>query len=330
MFRTARIRLTLLYITVIVTISLCFSGFIYESQVKEISRFEETQRFRLERRFPINPTIPFIDHQLIEDIKDRLLFNLIVINIGIFISAGALGYFVAGKTLKPIKEMVDEQNRFVSDASHELRTPLAAAKTSLEVALRSPKMSTAEAKQVLKDNLMDIIRLEKLSNNLLTLLSIKEAAKKFEKVEMSSVIEDALSQVKPFIETKSIKIIKKVTPVTILGSEDRLTEMFVNLIENAIKYSPNGKSIKIKSKEVKDNVYISVIDFGPGIPQEQISHLFDRFYRADSSRSTNGFGLGLSIVQEIAKSHHGSVKVNSIVGKGSSFTIILPIAKSSV
>ena len=148
MFNSARLKLTAWYLLGIMCISILFSSIIYRGLMSEVNRFEQIQRFRFERRleegeivpktiiFKLPPPIPG-SQELIEETEKRILIMLITVNAGIFIISGLLGYVLAGRTLKPIKEMMDEQNRFISDASHEFRTPLTSLKSGFEVFLRN-------------------------------------------------------------------------------------------------------------------------------------------------------------------------------------------------
>jgi len=133
MFKSARIKLTAWYLLIIMFISISFSFVIYRGLMSEVHRFSRMQRSRF-----------FVDEDLITEIQRRAIFGLGTINTIIFITSGALGYFLAGKTLSPIQEMVEEQNRFISDASHEFRTPLTALKSSFEVNLRDKNLSLTQ------------------------------------------------------------------------------------------------------------------------------------------------------------------------------------------
>ena len=170
MFQKTRIKLTAWYLLIIMLISVFFSFVIYKVLTHEFERFAQRQKFRIEQRFQ-NPPPPFPvpDPDLIKEVKQRLLLSLTGINLIILVLSGGLGYFLAGKTLKPIKDMVDEQNRFISDASHELRTPLTALKTSMEVGLRNKKLALNEAKLIISENLNEINRLQLMSEKLLEL-----------------------------------------------------------------------------------------------------------------------------------------------------------------
>src|SRR3989344_858512 len=176
MFQSARIKLTIWYTLIIMLISLSFSLAIYKVLGSELDRLDRTQRLRIERGLPERPfltpstdldqRIPrrfFLDPELLKETRERLGLILALINLVILAISAASGYFLSGRTLKPIKEMVEEQNRFITDASHELRTPLTTLKTEIEVNLRNKKLSVEEAKAILKSNLEEVNNLQVLS-----------------------------------------------------------------------------------------------------------------------------------------------------------------------
>ena len=148
MFEGARVKLTAWYVLIIMIISIGFSAVIFDLVSLEVQRFAVAQRYRIERLYIQDDTLlppvqPDVD--LVNEARHRLFLILLGINGGILIAAGGLAYLLAGKTLRPIGEMVDEQNQFISDASHELRTPLTSMKSSMEVGLRDRKMGIREA-----------------------------------------------------------------------------------------------------------------------------------------------------------------------------------------
>ncbi|HVZ67649.1 MAG TPA: ATP-binding protein [Patescibacteria group bacterium] len=338
MFENARLKLTAYYLAIIMLVSIFFSSAIYLSVTNEFRRFERIQ-IRAEQDFKDGVIVPppsntknFAfrigkpDPEFINAARARILLTLGFINLGIFGLAGAAGYFLAGRTLRPIKKMVDEQNRFITDASHELRTPLTSLRTEMEVALREKSLSDKDSKQIIKSNLEEVVSLQELSDHLIELAQNGKYVNKdnFQEVLLPAVINAAVKKVSPQAKNKKISITQKITDAKVNGVYDRLVEVFVILLDNAIKYSSTGSKINLTSKDIKDNVEISVTDQGVGIDQEDIPHIFDRFYRSDKSRSkTSGFGLGLSIAKKIVSSHGGSLEVESELGKGTKFTVSL-------
>jgi len=336
MFENTRIKLTAWYLLIIMLISLSFSVVIYSKINEEFSRFENFQ-IRLKQDinernivFPPGPRpnqFVRLDSQEIQAARIRLISTLAVINFVIFVLAGAAGYFLAGRTLKPIKKMIDEQNRFITDSSHELRTPLTSLKTEIEVGLRNKKLDLKTARKILESNLEEVINLEVLSNNLLELAQNGNLLNKnaMKTVSLSEILKKAINKTKNLADIKQIKIKNNIQEVKIIGVEDRLVEVFIIFLDNAIKYSLDKGNIELISK-IKDNrVFISVIDYGMGISREDLPHIFDRFYRADKSRTKKGYGLGLSIAKKIIEFHKGSITVDSAQNKKTTFTVILPV-----
>lgn len=322
MFQSARLKLTVWYLLIIMLISLCFSVAIYEVITNELSRVERIQRLRQERQ-----RRPAIDPEVIEETKNRLMAILILINLGILGVSAVLGYFLAGRTLKPIKDMVDEQSRFITDASHELRTPLTSLKSEIEVNLRDKNLTFKNAKKLLQSNLEEVNNLQYLSDNLIKFTQFQETnSNDFEQINLKEVAEEAERKITNLAKRKNISIKNQIKNITISGDRQNLKELFVIFLDNAIKYSSNKTTVTLTSK-INDFAEIKINDQGWGIDEKDIPHLFDRFFRADKSRSKSeigGYGLGLSIAKQIIDEHHGSVSVESKIGKGTVFTILLP------
>jgi signal transduction histidine kinase len=135
-----------------------------------------------------------------------------------------------------------------------------------------------------------------------------------------------LRKQKKIAKAKQIKIANNIKDTKINGVEDRLTEVFVILLDNAIKYSPKNGKVEIESKKENRRIKISIIDHGMGISEKDLPYIFDRFYRSDKSRSEKGYGLGLSIAKKIVESHNGSISVKSEIGKQTTFIVNLPIS----
>jgi signal transduction histidine kinase len=343
MFRSARIKLTCWYLLVIVIISFFFSAVIYKGveaelanrvsnidrQISILSGILVRSQLRLKEWINIR-TILLRD---LEAAKRRLLVNLLFANALIIGVSAFGGYFLAGRTLKPIEEMVKEQNRFVADASHELRTPLASLKTSTEVALRNKKMKVNEARKALESNLEDAASLQLLSDRLLSLAQYQKSGSDlmFETVKIGDVIKSVYKKIAPIAKKKNIKIKTDIRQDSLKADRMGLEKMITTIVDNAVKFTPPGGRVEIVSKNEGRRVVIRISDTGIGIDKKYIPHIFNRFYRVDPSRSkveTPGFGLGLPIARRIAELHNGSIEAVSCKGKGSVFTIKLPIKHS--
>lgn len=327
--------MTAWYLLIIMLISGSFSVVMYNLHSHELDRVEQAHRARQNQFFILRSDVPpqsmprhiIINADIIEEAKNRLKTMLILINLGILGTSSVVGYFLAGRTLKPIQTMVDEQNRFITDASHELRTPITSLRTEIEVNLRDKKVSK-DARKLLESNLEDVKNLQMLSDNLIKLTQYQNTARTaFTSVALKDVIDDACQKVANLAKHKKITIENSVREYALVANKQSLTEAFVILLDNAIKYSPNNASVIVGSKPMGQSVVVVIKDEGIGIDKEDIPHLFDRFYRADTSRTkkdVEGFGLGLSIAKQIIDNHHGTISVKSTVGKGSTFSIQLP------
>lgn len=332
MFQKARLKLTAWYLLIIMVISLALSVVIYKIQVSEIERIERRQQMRFEERFPREtfPPIFAFEPKIFEEAKQRLIIFLSIINAGILVISGGLSYFLAGKTLKPISEMMEEQNRFITDASHELRTPLTSLKSAFEVYLRNSRPTTKEAKTLASESINEVNKLQSLSDSLLQLAQYQKpnGQLRFEELSLAQVIFEAIRKVSPITRQRKIIIQNNSVEAKIKGNKYNLIDLIVILLDNAIKYSSEGGKIIIDSETTDGSIIISVKDQGVGIDEKDLPHIFDRFFRADSARSktiASGYGLGLSIAKKIVDNHHGAITVESKLGKGSTFTVRLPI-----
>lgn len=222
-----------------------------------------------------------------------------------------------------------QTRQFSSDASHELRTPLTIMRGEIELALRSEK-TPEEYRRVLSSTLEEIVRLNSIIDNLLTLGKADQGVfdLKLEEVHLDDLIKDLYDDSEMLAETKHITIeLKKAEPVTIVGDKGRLRQLFLNLVDNAIKYTPDGGHVAISVERRNGAALVEVADNGIGIPPQDLERIFDRFYRVDKARSREmgGTGLGLSIAKWIAELHRGKISVESELNKGSRFVVHIPI-----
>lgn len=336
MFQNARLKLTAWYLLIITLISLFFSIIIYRGLTSELERGLRIQAYRV-----LNPGLyppAYIiqkqsryDPKILEEAETRIQFYLFITNLVIIGLAGVAGYFLAGRTLAPIEKMVEEQTRFVADASHELRTPLTAMKTSTEVALRDKKLDLKSTKEILTNTLLQVDKMQALTNSLLSLAHYEERAQThFEPVDLKVVAMEALKTITPIAKQKKILIKDKLVSITIPGDNESLTKLLIIFLDNAVKYSHQGAEINLSISQNDGHAQIIVGDNGTGIEDNEKAHIFDRFYRAETSRGKSGpdgHGIGLALARKIVDLHQGTIQVQSKKDKGSEFIINLPLKR---
>lgn len=238
---------------------------------------------------------------------------------------------IFNEMLDGIQHSVEAQKRFTSAVSHEVRSPLTSLRGNIEVALRK-KRTPEEYEDLLNTNLSDIIRLSRITDNLLFFTkadnNILELRKQW--FEVSHLLQNIVERLKYRASAAGITIFESYQDgIEMLGDHDLLEQAFSNIVENAINYTPSGGKISVASKKAGDKIFISISDTGIGIPEDEIPHLFERFYRVNKERSrkSGGTGLGLSITEWVLTAHDGKIEVKSTVGRGSEFMTLFPVAK---
>jgi heavy metal sensor kinase len=231
-----------------------------------------------------------------------------------------------------LQRSFEEVQRFTADAAHELRTPLAALRTEAEVALRSPR-SPERDERMLENLLEEIERLSRLVSHLLFLCREDTGADKgaLEPVRLDELVRGVGEHMEIAAQAKEIKLAVHFRDACeVSGDPDRLRQLFFNLLDNAIKYTPPGGFVTVEGGPSNGETRVTVADTGIGIPADQLPHVFDRFYRVDPSRSseTEGTGLGLAICRSIAEAHSGRVEIESQVGGGTRVTLALPTTRA--
>ena len=337
MFQSATLKLTAWYLAILMAISITFSVVIYQLNYREISfRLESLQHSIIDG---FSGTVPFSTYyNYTEDssssplvtesrkASNQMILSLVYINLVVFIAGGLGAFFLARRTLRPIAEAHEAQSRFTSDASHELRTPLSAMKTELEVNLRDPNLEIGEAKELLESNLEEVEKLIQLSEMLLHLSRLDHDKLEVENVNLPHLLHEIL---KRYPATRKRFVITSRKKAVTLANEAAVNELISILIDNALKYSPEGTQIPVRIFEQRGHVVFEIKNEGERIPAEILPKLFERFYRADSSRTNsakNGYGLGLSIAKKIVDVHHGDLTVSSD-DAATTFTFYLPIVK---
>jgi two-component system OmpR family sensor kinase len=234
---------------------------------------------------------------------------------------------VLNQTLERLERVFHARQRFLADVSHELRTPLTTIRGNVDL-MRHMGEADPEALNVVQDELE---RMTRLVGDLLLLARADTGGLPIQKVpvELDTVFLDVYRQVRS-IERSVDVILSEVDQVVVLGDADRLKQLILNLVDNAMKYTPAGGSVTLSLSKANSTANIEVSDSGVGIPAEDLPRIFDRFYRVDKARSRNlgGSGLGLSIAKWIVRAHGGEIRVESEVGVGSRFWVSLPVLSS--
>lgn len=223
--------------------------------------------------------------------------------------------------------------QFTSDASHELRTPLTVLKGETELALRRPR-SADDYRLVLESSLEEVDRMSRIVDELLFLsrADLGEIKMESRPVRLDQIFDDLKRQAEVLGHEQAVHIVAGLSePVTIAGDDMRLRELLLNLLDNAIKYSPCGGRVEMSLMKHNGAARLSISDHGIGMSREEQAHIFDRFYRTDAARAhtKKGTGLGLAICKWIVDAHHGTIDVDSEPNKGSVFTVTLPLLASS-
>lgn len=319
-------KLTFLYVSIIMLVSIGFSIAVYETSQNKVEQTIIRQSNLLSE---VAPLLSGINEQeridLILEESERnnaeLRTDLILVNTLILIASIAVSYYINRSSLKEIEDTQDAQRRFIADASHELRTPLTAMKSSIEVAIRK-KVKDRESKQILLDNLEEIDSLEQLTESLLALAKTDDKKLKLVDVSILELVQEAVSKVSKLAKDMNVNLKVEIEEDNRLRcDQDLIEEVLVILLDNAIKYSNPDTTITIKS-DFTNGKSLSITDQGIGIPASSIPHIFDRFYRVDNSRTKNqskGYGIGLSIAKEIMTLHNATIEVESNRKNGSTF-----------
>ena len=327
-FHSATLKLTAWYLLILMSVGLMFSFIIYHVASSEIdSRFDNIEQ-RIQRE--VGDAADMTDFIVLRSLQTRqastsLFTNLIYMN-ALFLAVGGIAsYFLARRTLQPIEQAHEAQSRFTSDASHELRTPLAAMKTELEVALRDPKLTKDEMKDLLTSNLEEVDKLSKISQTLLLLSRLEHSALSTRRVGVDDIVRRVVENAnhkKPRIVYDGPQ-----KALYIVANQVSIEELAVILIDNAIKYSPPSSKVHVSLQKKGRKAKLEVTNTGKGIHPDDLPHIFDRFYRVDDSRTggeKSGFGLGLSLAKSIVEIHNGELSASSEPGKKTTFTVLLP------
>ncbi|MHB1254288.1 MAG: sensor histidine kinase [Candidatus Humimicrobiaceae bacterium] len=331
MLKAARTKLTILYSALFLFMFWSFSiglffwvdnsfGERYINQIKEqqIGQFEGEFADKEKALISIAGDVTMI----------QLRNILLILNGGLLILIPVLAMLLTRKTLSPVQQIYEQQKQFVSDVSHELRTPLSIMSGEMEIALKKNR-TLKEYTQVIASSKQELNSLTNLVENLLFLTRIDQG-KSFsqsEKVDLTDVINNVISILQGKYKKKKIelKFIPADESISFSGQISMFRQLFFNIIDNAIIYTPENGKIDISLSANISNIMVKVTDTGIGIAPQYQKKIFERFYRADLSRSQEkGYGLGLAICQSIVSLYNGSINISSHLGKGTTVEVCIP------
>jgi two-component system sensor histidine kinase CiaH len=245
--------------------------------------------------------------------------------------AVAAGYYLANRALIPIRLSLEKQQQFVSDASHELRTPLSVIQAHTELLLRHPEHTIEQDSKHVSTVLQEARRMSKLVGGLLTLArsDSNQLELDLKPVEFERIVQDSVGKMQMLADVKDIILQMEIdSTVAMLADEERMQQLLVTLLDNAIKYTPEGGLVRVVCRRLAHSVLLELEDTGIGIAPENLPHIFDRFYRGDKARTRQegGTGLGLAIAKWIVERHGGKIRVESKLSVGTQVFITLPLS----
>ncbi len=321
MFARAQTRLALLFATLVIVIVVVTSVLLYFTVKADLSALAqrsvtggdgETEQEYVTRRL------------------GALRWQVVAADAVLVVLIGAGGLLYARRTLKPIRDNVAAQKRFVADASHDLRTPLAIMKSEFEVVLRSPDLDET-ARPVLLSGLEEVDRMSGMVDDLLTLSRIDAHQEPLarEPLDLAALARATAAELASLAAAAHVEVLASGDEaVTAVGDEGHVRRALRNVVRNAVEHAPPGTAVELDVRRSPAGCRATVTDRGPGMPPEVLAHVFDRFYRADTARTGagGGSGLGLAIAHWALRGMGGDIEVQSAVGEGTRVTLTLPAA----
>ena len=320
-FARARLRLAILFAVIVVVLVAVSGVLVYVS-------FRSDLQLAASGGFSRGETeAEFVTRSL-----DAFRWRLLALDGAVVLVVGVVGLLYARSTLRPIRDNVAAQKRFIADASHELRTPLAVMQTEFEVTLRDPGLAD-EVRPVLLSGLEEVARMTAMVDDLLTLSRIdahQEVVGR-ERVDLAAIARGTVQKLRPLAAEAGVGLVvvaEQEVPAD--GDPRHLQRALANLVRNAVEHAPAGSRVTVTARVEHGSAQVAVADRGPGIPAQDLTHIFDRFYRTDPARSGEygGSGLGLAIARWALRQMGGDLSAESTVGEGTHMTMSLPTRRT--
>ena len=238
--------------------------------------------------------------------------------------------------LSRLQESFEQQKEFIANATHELKTPVAVLKSTLQLVLQRPR-TAEEYKAGLERSLEDLDRLERLVQGMLRLeragkWSQGKVRRDFQLLDLAASCQEATNRIRSLAEAKRVSIqLSTNGSVGFRADPDDLQLVWMNLLENAVRYSPDGAAVEVSiTRGANNSIQVTFADHGPGIAESELPHIFDRFYRGDPSRTraTGGFGLGLAISKAVVEAYGGTIRAESASEQGTRMTVEFPVIRA--
>jgi two-component system, OmpR family, sensor histidine kinase CiaH len=258
----------------------------------------------------------------------KMLVGLLVGGLGGIVLAAIGGWWLARKSLRPVKDAFSRQQDFVADASHELKTPLAVIRANAEF-IQQEQPENHEAEDILRET----DRLSTLVDGLLAMARGDLPEQYRGDVDLAELVHDVVDAFAPIAAERGIELTAAAgEDVHVRGDREQLRQVLVILLDNALRYTPTGGRVHVQARQDGSFAVLTVHDTGVGIAQEQVERVFERFFRGDGARNrqSGGAGLGLAIARELVSQHSGRISVESTEGAGSTFTVRLPLVREPV
>ncbi|MFC5702621.1 sensor histidine kinase [Cohnella faecalis] len=273
--------------------------------------------------------IVYLDVTAQQKIITNLVYTFLAVGLVMLIVIYFTSRFFANRSIAPVKEAFDKQKRFIADASHELKTPLAVINTNADVLLSNSDDTISNQSKWLHHIKSETERMKTLTNDLLYLTEMDDARASmiFTSFNVSEAVEGVILTMEAVMFENNISLSYELEPdLTVRGNGEQIKQVVMILLDNAIKYTNPKGAITLSLKKRHNDIVLKVTNSGAGIPPEHLERIFDRFYRADPSRSRKygGYGLGLAIAKSIVEQHKGKIYAKSVPNETTSFYVQLP------
>ena len=262
----------------------------------------------------------------------RLVELLVAASVVAVLCAFAAGFWLAGKSLEPIRRNVVRQKEFVGDASHELRTPVTVIRTAAESILRQREPTSERVRALAQDIVSEADQLARMVEDLGTMAQAdaRRLQMQMAEVEVPALLDEVAQSGALLAEAGGVRLACQVAAAGRLrGDAPRLRQLFLILLDNAVKFSAPGTEVRLQATTTGNELGVRVIDDGVGIASAEVPRIFERFFRGEAARQQEGSGLGLAIAQLIVEQHGGRISVRSQEGRGSEFEVFLPLLAGS-